>query len=47
MKENETKDHWEKDPTPDDIEGCYGCLFLLALVAIGVVIGIVICNVMK
>ena len=48
MKEEETKGKMEeKDPTPDDIEGCYGCLLMLALVAIGVVTGFVMCRVMK
>ena len=47
MKEEETKEALEKDPTPDDIEGCYGCLLMIALIAIGVVTGFVMCHVMK
>lgn len=47
MKENETNEQWEKDPTPDDIEGCYGCIVLFVLLCIGIVTGMVLQCVMK
>ena len=47
-KEEETKGKMEeKAPTPDDIEGCYGCIVLIVLLCIGIVTGIVLHCVMK
>ena len=36
-----------KDPTPDDIEGYYGCILLIVLAAIGTVTGIVLVSVIN
>ena len=46
-KDEETKGKMEeKAPTPDDIEGCYGCIVLIVLLCIGIVTGMVLQSVM-